>query len=194
MIADFDLVPIFHLIGVFVYVYPIELGRPGADGRDEPFALPAPVVLGVWEIIAGKRMAGGFFEFEVVFQRDVEVLSCLDVELKRGGERLWSPSFDACNVGKRMRTLWFFSTTIPPLICALCDELFTQVATRFVFCPRCFSFAFLFCPERTASVVPMMAGHAAIAVKSPKTMMAPFHRASQLSIMRINKTQYMNQA
>ena len=76
--------------------------------------------------------------------------------------------------GGERRTLWFFSTTMPPLIWALCDEFFTHVATRLVFCPRCFSFAFLFCPERTASVVPMMAGHAAIAVKSPKTMMDGF--------------------
>ena len=32
-----------------------------------------------------------------------------------------------------------------------------------------------------------MAGHAAIAVKSPNTMMISFHRASRLSLMRVNK-------
>lgn len=89
--------------------------------------------------------------------------------------------------GKGRRTLWFFSTTMPPLICALCDDVFTHDATRFVFCPRCFSLAFLFCPERTASVVPMMAGHAAIAVRSPKTMMASFHGTSRMLLMRVNK-------
>lgn len=90
------------------------------------------------------------------------------------------------DVGKWRRTLWFFSTTMPPLICALCDEVLTHDATRLVFCPRCFSFAFLFCPERTASVVPMMAGHAAIAVKSPRTIMALFHQRLELSSMRVN--------
>lgn len=33
----------------------------------------------------------------------------------------------------------------------------------------------------------MMAGHAAIAVKSPKTMMASFHRMLQSSLIRVNK-------
>lgn len=82
MIADFDLVPVLHLIGIFIHVYPVELWGPRADGGDKPFTLPAPVVLGMWKIVAGERMAGRFFELEVVFQRDVKVLRCLDVKLK----------------------------------------------------------------------------------------------------------------
>jgi len=41
------------------------------DGGDEAFALPAPVVLGVFEEVAGERVAGGFFEFELLFDGDV---------------------------------------------------------------------------------------------------------------------------
>lgn len=82
MITNFDLVPVFHLIGIFIHIYPIELRGPRANGGDEPFALPAPVVLGMWEEIAGERVGGRFFEFELIFQRDVEVLCCLNIKLK----------------------------------------------------------------------------------------------------------------
>ena len=85
MIPDLDLVPILDLVGIFVHVYPIELRRAGADGGDEPFALPAPVMLGVRKVVACEGVAGGVFEFQVIFQGDVEVLGDLDVELK--GER-----------------------------------------------------------------------------------------------------------
>lgn len=88
MISDFDLVPVFDLIGIFVHVYPIELRGPGADGRDEPFALPAPVVLGVREVVACEGVAGGFVKLQVVFEGDVEVLGYLDVELHGGCECL----------------------------------------------------------------------------------------------------------
>lgn len=81
MISNLDFVPVFYLVGVFIHVYPVELGGTGADGGDETFALPAPIVLGVREVIACEGMAGGFFEFEVVFKRHVEVLGFLDVKL-----------------------------------------------------------------------------------------------------------------
>ena len=81
MIPDFDLVPVFHLVGVLVDVDPVELRGAGANGRDEAFALPAPVVLRVREVIAREGVAGRFFEFEVVVGREVEILSDLDVEL-----------------------------------------------------------------------------------------------------------------
>lgn len=82
MVSHFDLVPVFHLVGIFVHVYPIELRGPGADGRDEAFALPAPVVLGVRQVVACEGVAGGFFEFQIVFDGDVEVMGYLDIELK----------------------------------------------------------------------------------------------------------------
>ena len=85
MVSDFDLVPVLDLVGVFVHVDPVELRGAGADGGDEPFALPAPVVLGVREVVACEGVAGGFFELQVVFEGDVEVLGYLDVELQ--GER-----------------------------------------------------------------------------------------------------------
>ena len=69
------------------------------------------------------------------------------------------------------RTLWSFNTTMPPFICRLCDEFFVHVATRCVFWPRCCSLLFCAWPWRTASVVPMMAGHAAMAVRIPRTML-----------------------
>ena len=81
MIAHFDLVPVLDLVGLFVHVDPVELRGAGPDGRDEPFALPAPVVLGVGEEVAAERVSGGVFEFEFVFEGDVEILSDLDVEL-----------------------------------------------------------------------------------------------------------------
>lgn len=84
MVSDFYLVPVFHFVGIFVHVNPIELWWAGPDGRDEPFALPAPVVLGVWEEVAGERVAGRLFEFQLVFERDVEILSYLNVELNGG--------------------------------------------------------------------------------------------------------------
>lgn len=99
MVADFVLIPVFHLVGVFIHIYPIELRGPRADGGDKPFALPAPVVLGVWEEITGERVAGGFFEFEFIFQRDIEVLRCLNVELEDedvSDMYVRSLSFDAC--------------------------------------------------------------------------------------------------
>ena len=67
-------------------------------------------------------------------------------------------------------TLLLRSTTIPPLICALFDDLLEHDAMRLAFWPRCLSFALFLCPCRTASVVPMMAGHAAIEVRIPKTI------------------------
>ncbi len=63
MISDFDFVSVFHLVGILIHVYPIELWRPGPNSRDEPFALPAPVVLGVREEVSGEGVAGGLFEF-----------------------------------------------------------------------------------------------------------------------------------
>lgn len=45
-----------------------------------------------------------------------------------------------------------------------------QVTRRFDFLPRCDCFLFWDWPCRTASVVPMMAGHAAIDVMIPSTM------------------------
>lgn len=84
MFSDLDFVPVFHLVGIFVHIYPVELRRAGADGRDEPFALPAPIVVGVREEVACEGVAGGFFEFELVFERYVEVLGNLDVELGAG--------------------------------------------------------------------------------------------------------------
>ena len=82
MVPDFDLVPVFDFVGVFVHVDPVEDRRAGRDGRDEPFALPAPVVVRVWEEVAGERVAGGLLEFELVFDGDVEVLDRLDIKLK----------------------------------------------------------------------------------------------------------------
>ncbi len=82
MIPDFDLVPVFDLVGILIHVDPIELRGAGTDGRDEPFALPAPIMLGVREVVAREGVGRGFFEFQVVFERDVEVLGDLDVELK----------------------------------------------------------------------------------------------------------------
>ena len=82
MIPHFDLVPVLDLVGVLVHVDPVEERGAGADGRDEPFALPAPVVLGVREEVAGEGVGGGFFEFELVVEGDVEVLGDLDVELR----------------------------------------------------------------------------------------------------------------
>ena len=85
MIADFDFVAVFDLVGVFVDVDPVELGDAGADGGDEAFALPAPVVLRVGEEVACEGVGGGLVEFESVVKRHVEVVGCLDVELD--GER-----------------------------------------------------------------------------------------------------------
>ena len=82
MISDFDLVPVFDFVGVFVHVDPVQYRRARRDGRDEPFALPAPVVVRVWEEVAGERVAGGLLEFELVFDGDVEVLDRLDIKLK----------------------------------------------------------------------------------------------------------------
>lgn len=91
MVSDFDLVPVLDLIGIFIHIYPVELRRAGADGRDEPFALPAPVVLRVREVVACEGVAGRFFKLEVVFEGNVEVLSYLDVELNGECECLLSP-------------------------------------------------------------------------------------------------------
>lgn len=81
MISDFDLVPVFDLVGILVHIYPVELRRPGADGGDESLALPAPIVLGMREEVACEGVAGRFFKLQFVFEGDVEVLDCLDVEL-----------------------------------------------------------------------------------------------------------------
>jgi hypothetical protein len=51
-------------------------------------------------------------------------------------------------------------------------EVLAQEMMRFDFTPLCFSFAFVLCPWRTASVVPTIAGQAAIAVSSPRTMVS----------------------
>lgn len=100
MISDFDLVPILHLVGIFIHVYPIELRGAGADGRDEAFALPAPIMLGVGKVVAREGVAGGVFEFQVIFQGDVEVLGYLDVELE--GECEWVRcAFRRCFVTER---------------------------------------------------------------------------------------------
>ena len=85
MIPDFDLVPVLDFIGIFVHVYPVEDRWARRDGRDESFALPAPVVLGVWEEVTGERVAGGLLEFKLVLNGDVEVLTCLDIELDKSG-------------------------------------------------------------------------------------------------------------
>ncbi len=68
------------------------------------------------------------------------------------------------------QTLLWCKTTELPLICALCDDFLGQETMRFDFRPRCLSLAFFLCPWRTASVVPIIAGQAAIAVKSPNTI------------------------
>ena len=88
MITDFDLVPVFDFVGLFVHVHPIEYWRARRDGRDESLALPAPVVVRVWEEVARERVAGGLLELKLVFDREVEVLDCLDIELKGGHEYL----------------------------------------------------------------------------------------------------------
>ena len=88
MISDFYLVPVFDFVGLFVHIYPIEYWRARRDGGDESFALPAPVVLRVWEEVACERVAGGLLKFKLVFDRDIEILDCLDIELKAGYEYL----------------------------------------------------------------------------------------------------------
>lgn len=107
MFPDFDFVPVFHLVGVLVHVYPVELRGAGADGRDEPFALPAPIVLRVREKVACEGVPGGFFEFEFVFERYVEVLGYLDVELG-ASRRKYMQMASFCRQGQRGANLVIF--------------------------------------------------------------------------------------
>lgn len=69
-----------------------------------------------------------------------------------------------------MITLLFCNTTGVPLTSLAWRELTSQLTTRLDLSPRCLSLAFCFCPCITASFVPTMAGHAAIAVRMPRTM------------------------
>jgi hypothetical protein len=69
------------------------------------------------------------------------------------------------------RTLFSLRTTSHPSISRPAFVAREHATARFVFNPRCFSRAFCLWPWRTASVVPIMAGHAAIAVRIPSTIM-----------------------
>ena len=82
-------------------------------------------------------------------------------------------SYDGYGLGDD-DTLWSFNTTMPPSIWALKDDFLAHRATRFVLVPRCFSRAFCAWPCRTASVVPMMAGQAAMDVRIPSTMLLAY--------------------
>lgn len=75
MACGFQFVAVLDFVGVFVDVDPVEDGGAGADGADHAFALPAPVVGGVGEEVAGEGVGVGSrgFEFErfiVVFVFD----------------------------------------------------------------------------------------------------------------------------
>lgn len=65
-------------------------------------------------------------------------------------------------------TLLFRNTTVPPWISRALRDGSLHVTSRFAFRLRCFSRVFCFWPWWTASVVPMMAGHAAMDVMIPK--------------------------
>lgn len=158
-----DFVAVFDFICLLVNIDPVELWGIVHDCRDEPFSLPAPVVLWVFHEVASERMGGRFIKLEAVFGGDVnEQLGKILVHESRYKK--------SKQMSEKWRTLLFLNTTKPPSICAFLDDLLEQFTIKFDFCPRCFSFAFFFCPCLTASVVPMMAGHAAMAVKRPRTI------------------------
>jgi hypothetical protein len=70
--------------------------------------------------------------------------------------------------------LFSLSTTSHPSISRPAFEAREHEIERFVLRPRCFSRALCLWPWRTASVVPMIAGQAAIAVRIPSTMANKF--------------------
>jgi len=75
---------IFYFIGLAVHVYPVEHWWTRLYGGDKAFTLPAPVVLGVFEEVAGEGVAGGFFKFEIFFDRDVVIGWVCDIKLEVG--------------------------------------------------------------------------------------------------------------
>ena len=76
-------ISIFDLIGVFIDINPVELGRVIANGADEAFALPfRPVGARVREEVASEGVAGGCFEFEVFVDGDVVVDGVGDKKLE----------------------------------------------------------------------------------------------------------------
>jgi hypothetical protein len=96
----------------------------------------------------------------------VAMHSCLSSQIRMNGfTRTHHPQSPNIGRNERSRTLPSHNTTAHPL-----TSLLEHETTRFVFAPRCCSLALLRWPWRTASVVPMMAGQAAIAVMIPKTI------------------------
>jgi hypothetical protein len=73
-------------------------------------------------------------------------------------------------VGELTHTLFSLSTTSHPSISRPALEACEHETERFVLSPRCFSRALCLWPWRTASVVPMIAGQAAMAVRIPSTI------------------------
>lgn len=68
-------------------------------------------------------------------------------------------------------TLLFLKTTVPPWISRAFRDGSLHVTSRFAFRLLCCSREFCFLPCWTASVVPMMAGQAAMEVIIPRGMM-----------------------
>jgi hypothetical protein len=72
-------------------------------------------------------------------------------------------------------------TTVPLCISRAFRDGSEQDTERFAFRLLCFSRAFCFWPDRTASVVPMMAGQAAMDVRIPSTMLKSYRDFSSLA-------------
>ena len=72
--------------------------------------------------------------------------------------------------GRGKLTLLFLKTTVPPWISLAFREGSLHVTSKFAFRLLCCSREFCFLPCCTASVVPMMAGQAAMEVMIPRGM------------------------
>lgn len=161
----FSFGPVFDLIRLLVNINPVQLWWVVCDGGNQAFAFPAPLMIRMREKISSKSMSGRFLEV------DLFVCGQVDVQLGNDCVSNYKRRFQSWRRSDQNRqTLFWCKTTTPPSIIKPCDDFLGQDTIRLDFWPRCFSFALFLCPWRTASVVPMIAGQAAIAVKSPNTI------------------------
>lgn len=167
MRLGFGFGPVLDLVRLLVYIDPVQLWRIVRDGGNQAFAFPPPFVIRMRQKISRKSMCGRFLEFELFVCGQVDVK--LDSDRISNYKRRLQSMMERWSEQTR-QTLFWCRTTTPPSIAELCDDFLGQDTIRLDFWPRCFSFALFLCPWRTASVVPMIAGQAAIAVKRPSTI------------------------
>jgi hypothetical protein len=90
------------------------------------------------------------------------------------------------------RTLFSLSTTSHPSISRPPLVAREHTTERLVFSPRCFSLAFCLWPWRTASVVPIIAGQAAIAVKMPSTIVVDTNECEETLKVVVPGSRHIN--